>query len=191
MADQVPTQQVPAIPVPVLYLDLDGTVRCGKEDLETPDGKPFGRFVNGPEDVFVFPEALEMIRRWKRGGGRVVAVSNQGGIALGIVSDVMVRAAMEETDRQTGHLFDKIAWCAHHPDSKIAEMTRCWCRKPKPGLIIEAANDMCLIYEGEYYPPYLGLMVGDRHEDREAAELAGLDFQWAHEWRAMAALVTP
>ncbi len=166
--------------VPVLYLDLDGTVRQGKDDA-------LGRFVNGPEDVVVFPEAVEMMRRWKAGGGRIVAVSNQGGVALGIVSMENVVAAMAETHRQAGGLFDKITWCRHHPDADHPEMARCWCRKPSPGLIIEAANNLAAHYSGEFYPPYMGLMVGDRPEDEQCAALAGLDFQWAADWRAQAA----
>jgi D-glycero-D-manno-heptose 1,7-bisphosphate phosphatase len=165
--------------VPVLYLDLDGTVRQGKDDA-------LGRFVNGPEDVVVFPEAVEMMRRWKAGGGRIVAVSNQGGVALGIVSLGKVAAAMLETQRQAGGLFDKICFCAHHPAAKHPEFARCWCRKPSPGLIIEGALELGRIHDGEIYPPYMGLMVGDRPEDEQCAKLAGLDFQWAKDWRALA-----
>jgi D-glycero-D-manno-heptose 1,7-bisphosphate phosphatase len=165
--------------VPMLYLDLDGTVRQGKDD-------PLGRFVNGPEDVVVFPEAVEMMRRWKTGGGRIIAVSNQGGIALGIVTFAAVKAAMAETHRQCEQLFDKICWCSHHPDAAHPEMARCWCRKPAPGLLIEGSLDVAAHFD-EYYPPYMGLMVGDREEDRLCAERAGLDFQWAADWRAGAA----
>lgn len=162
--------------VPVLYLDLDGTVRQGKDDA-------LGRFVNGPDDVIVFPEAVELMRRWKAGGGRCVGVSNQGGVALGIISAKNVAAAMLETHHQAKGLFDKIVWCQHHPDAANPEWARCWCRKPSPGLIIEAAIDLGHHYR-EMYPPYMGLMVGDRDEDRECARIAGLDFQWAAEWRA-------
>lgn len=170
----------PERPVPVLYLDLDGTVRQGKDDA-------LGRFVNGPEDVMVFPEAVEMMRRWKSGGGRIIGVSNQGGIALGIVSFAKVADAMAETHRQTGGLFDKICFCQHHPQAKHPELAQCWCRKPSPGLIIEGSRSVADRFPGEIYPPYMGLMVGDRPEDEECARLAGLDFQWAADWRALAA----
>jgi len=170
-------------PTPVLYLDIDGTVRQGKDDA-------LGRFVNGPEDVVVFPEAVEMMRRWKQGGGRIIGVSNQGGIALGIVDERQVAAAMVATYAQAEQLFDKIAYCKHHPDAPHPEMARCWCRKPKAGLLIESALDLAAQHPGEIYPPYMGLMVGDRSEDEACAEAAGLDFQWAADWRAQAE-VTP
>lgn len=164
--------------VPVLYLDLDGTVRHGKDEL--------GRFVNGPEDVVVFPEAVELMRRWKQGGGRIIGVSNQGGIALGHMTMMTCVRAMDRTYRLTDRLFDKLAFCQHHPAADHPEWARCWCRKPSPGLLIESALELARKHN-EYYPPYMGLMVGDRDEDQECARLAGLDFQWAHEWRASAA----
>lgn len=162
--------------VPLLVLDIDGTVRQGRDDA-------LGKFVNGPEDVRVFPEAVTMMRRWKAGGGRIIGVSNQGGIALGIVTAKSVTAAMMETHRQSGRLFDKLAWCSHHPDADEPEMARCWCRKPSPGLIVDAALDLAR-HHREYYPPYMGLTVGDREEDEQCARLAGFDFMWAADWRA-------
>jgi D-glycero-D-manno-heptose 1,7-bisphosphate phosphatase len=164
--------------VPLLCLDLDGTVRQGKDDA-------LGRFVNGPEDVFVFPEAVTMMRRWKSGGGRIIAVSNQGGIALGIVTTEQVVAALAETHKQCDGLFDKLCICSHHPSAADLAQASCWCRKPLPGLIIDAVSDLAQYY-GEFYPPYMAMMVGDRPEDQECARLVNIEFQWAHEWRAMA-----
>lgn len=166
--------------VPVLYLDIDGTVRQGKDDA-------LGRFVNGPEDVAVFPEAVKMMRRWKAGSGRIAAVSNQGGIALGIVSFEAVAATMVETQRQCDGLFDLISFCRHHPDAADPVQARCWCRKPMAGAVIEAAYRLADRYPGEIFPPHMGLFVGDREEDRQCAANAGLDFEWAADWRAEAA----
>lgn len=167
--------------VPLLVLDLDGTVRHGYDEL--------GRFVNSAEDVVVFPEAVEMMRRWKAKGGRIIGVSNQGGIALGYMTKRDNAAAMVQTYELTERLFDKIAWCSHHPDAKDPEYARCWCRKPSPGLLIEAALEIAS-KSREYYPPYMGLMVGDRPEDEECARLAGFDFTWAADWRAQASGVS-
>jgi len=164
-------------PMRLLVLDLDGTVRHGYSEL--------GRFVNEAKDVIVFPEAVTLMRAWKDAGGRILAVSNQGGVALGHVSERAVAEAVMETHRQAGSLFDRIQVCMHHPDAKDPEMARCWCRKPAPGLLIEGALDLARQH-GEYYPPHLGLFVGDRPEDEECARIAGFDFQWAAEWRARA-----
>jgi D-glycero-D-manno-heptose 1,7-bisphosphate phosphatase len=162
--------------VPVLYLDLDGTVREGKDDA-------LGKFVNGPEDVRVFPAAVEMMRRWKAADGRIAAVSNQGGIALGIVTIEQVAAAMLETQRQCEDLFDLITFCRHHPNAANPEFARCWCRKPSAGAVVEAAHGLADRFPGEIYPPYMGLFVGDRPEDEQCARSAGLDFQPAVQWR--------
>jgi D-glycero-D-manno-heptose 1,7-bisphosphate phosphatase len=161
--------------VPLLVLDIDGTVRHGFDEL--------GRFVNDPDDVVIFPEALDRMREWKRASGRIVGVSNQGGIALGHVSYTAVMDAMIRTQRLCDGLFDKLAWCQHHPDATEPVMARCWCRKPSPGLLVEAANELARSY-CEMYPPHRGLFVGDRPEDEQCAGLAGFPFQWAHAWRA-------
>ena len=158
----------------LLILDLDGTVRKGFDEL--------GRFVNGPDDVEVFPEAIVQMRRWKQAGGRIIGVSNQGGIALGHVTMPAVTAAMAKTYVLTGCLFDKIAFCQHHPAASDPEFARCWCRKPAPGLVIEAALDLGRQHD-EMYPPHLALFVGDRPEDEECARICQIDFRWAKDWR--------
>lgn len=167
--------------VPLLVLDLDGTVRHGRDEL--------GRHVHRPEDVVVFDEAVEMMRRWRSGGGRIVGVTNQGGIALGHLTFLECRRTIRETQRRTGNLFDEIVFCPHHPDAKDPVQARCWCRKPAPGLLVGAAMTLGCRHR-EKYPPYMALMVGDRPEDQECARVASVDFQWAAEWRAGAALAS-
>lgn len=160
--------------VPVLYLDLDGTVRLGKDEM--------GRFVNGPEDVRVFPEVPELLKLYKSLGWRIIGCSNQGGIALGHMSMETCIQAIMETQRQCHCLFDKISFCSHHPNADTPEMAVCWCRKPKPGMVIETS---LLVSErtGEIYPPHMGLFVGDRLEDLGCAANASLRFMSAVEWR--------
>jgi D-glycero-D-manno-heptose 1,7-bisphosphate phosphatase len=168
--------------VPVLYLDLDGTVRQGR-------GDDLGRFVHGPDDVLVFPEAIVMMRAWKRRGGRIVGVTNQGGVALGHVTVNDVGLALVETQRQCDNLFDTMFCCPHHPNAADPAMARCWCRKPSAGAVAEAAHALHELCPGEIFPPYLGLFVGDRPEDKQCAASAGLDFEWAADWRARAGAV--
>lgn len=160
--------------VPVLYLDLDGTVRKGFDEL--------GRFVNGPEDVEVFDGVPELLKQYKERGWRIVGISNQEGIALGHMSMRTCVHAMDETNRQCDRVFDKITWCSHHPNANDPEMAACWCRKPRIGMIIETAMDLAKKHK-EMYPPHLGVFVGDMDTDRECAENAGLQFVEASVWR--------
>jgi D-glycero-D-manno-heptose 1,7-bisphosphate phosphatase len=166
--------------VPVLYLDLDGTVRHGFDEL--------GRFVNGPEDVVIFDGVTEKLNTYKKAGWRIIGVSNQGGIALGHMTLRNCALSMLETQMKTEEAFDKIVWCQHHPNAHDLEMARCWCRKPRPGMIIEGASVLSAeskqrFGREEIYPPHMALMVGDRPEDREAAEAANIDFVEAAWWR--------
>ena len=162
-------------PKPVLWLDLDGTVRHGFDEL--------GRFVNTAADVVIFDGVPALLEEYKRLGWRIVAVSNQGGIALGHMSKEDCAGAMIATYQQCGDTFDKIAWCSHHPLAKDPEWAVCWCRKPRIGLLVESGLDLARQH-GEYYPPHLGLFVGDRPEDEECAANAGLRFMHATDWRA-------
>lgn len=159
--------------IPVLYLDIDGTVRMGKDEL--------GFFVNGPDDVQVFEKVPDLLEAYHDLGWRIVGVSNQGGIALGHMTMRTCAEAMAETQKQCRGMFDRLSWCSHHPEASDPEMARCWCRKPKPGLIIESALSLADQHD-EIYPPHLGLMVGDRPEDQACAEAADLDFMTADAW---------
>lgn len=167
---------------PVLYLDLDGTVRHGKDEL--------GHFANSASEVKVFAEVPALLATYKRAGWRIVAISNQGGVSLGYLSDQACAEMMLETQRQCLGAFDQICYCIHHPDALDPEYAVCWCRKPRIGLILTAANALAANHN-EYYPPHLALLVGDRLEDEECAENAGIRFMLAAEWRAGKHLPTP
>lgn len=159
---------------PVLYLDLDDTVRKGKATL--------GRFVNNAADVEVFAEVPAILAEYKRCGWRIVAISNQGGVALGLLTMEECGRAMLETQRQCRGAFDKILFCTHHPDAADPEYAVCWCRKPRIGLILEACHALSARFN-EYYPPHLALFVGDRPEDSECAANANIRFMDAEVWR--------
>lgn len=153
---------------PILFVDLDGTVRHGRDEL--------GRFVNTPDDVVVFPEAVERMRAWRAAGGIVLGVTNQGGIALGYITHAdHSRCSVVTIERCDGQL-DNIIVCPHHPDGG------CWCRKPRPGLIFAGLHWAGLNFGTPERSACL--MVGDRPEDEQAAAAAGVRFQWATAWRA-------
>jgi D-glycero-D-manno-heptose 1,7-bisphosphate phosphatase len=159
---------MPPVERALLFLDIDGTVRHPAE------GK---QWCNNPEDVRVYPAAVKQMRRWKAQGGRIVGVSNQGGIALGHLTELQVCETMEVTGALCEELFDLILWCPHFPPK------RCWCRKPAPGLLIGATYELTEAHPNEVYPVELALMVGDRQEDRLCAAIAGVDFLDAQIWR--------
>jgi D-glycero-D-manno-heptose 1,7-bisphosphate phosphatase len=170
-------------PTPVLFLDIDGTVRFGPKEMG-------GKFVNSPADVEVFEGVAEKLQQYKDSGWRIVGVSNQGGIAMGLVPENAVARAMQETNRLCGNLFDKMLWCNHHPDAvgddvvSKDEKSICFCRKPRIGMILTALMDLSMHHDGEFYRPYNCLMVGDSAEDAECAANAGIPFMWAEQWRS-------
>jgi D-glycero-D-manno-heptose 1,7-bisphosphate phosphatase len=171
---------------PILFLDLDGTVRLGMDQID--------HYVQGPEDVEIFPGVLEIIQSYKSKGWRIVTISNQGGIALDLVNSRDVARAMQETNRLCANLFDRMAWCTHHPNAigdkyeSKEEKSICFCRKPRIGMIVAS---MIELHEGfhEIYRPYACLMVGDRMDDKECANNANIPFMWAKEWRKRGPLV--
>jgi D-glycero-D-manno-heptose 1,7-bisphosphate phosphatase len=163
--------------VPLLFLDIDGTVRHGANERD-------GKFVNGPEDVVIFPDALKRMSTWVGDGGRIIGVSNQGGVSMGLTQWERVQAAMDETDRQTDRLFEMILFCIHHPRALRADLRKCACRKPAPGLLIQGMIELKRRFPLEDYPVARMLMVGDRPEDREAARRINVNFLTADVWRS-------
>lgn len=172
--------------VPVLFLDIDGTVRKGFDEL--------GRFVNTPEDVELFPRMAQRLLSYKQRGWRIAGISNQGGIATGEVTYEQVLAAMRRTQELSQNAFDVILICRHHPNAHDPELRNCYCRKPKMGALVMAVAAISNRVDPpgqasgqsfEIYPPDLALMVGDRPEDEQCAKNAGVQFMWAKNWRAL------
>lgn len=154
--------------VSVLYCDLDGTIRLGKDEL--------GRFVNLPEDVQIFDGVTDLLWRYRSLGWRIVGISNQAGVGLGYMSKEDCSAAMDRTNQLTQYAFDKIMWCEHKPNAG------CLCRKPGVGMLVEARLNLQKLF-GEFYPPDKALFVGDRPEDKQCAENVGMRFMYANQWR--------
>jgi D-glycero-D-manno-heptose 1,7-bisphosphate phosphatase len=159
----------------VLWLDLDSTVRHGKDEL--------GYFATGADDVRIFDHVPEILAAYKGAGWRIVGVSNQGGIALGHIKMEDVMEMSKRTQQLCGGVFDMISACPHHPDSPDPLVATCWCRKPGTGMLTNAAQVLSQRHN-ETYPPILGLFVGDRDEDRECAANAHTPFMEAAKWRA-------
>ncbi len=119
---------------PAVFLDRDGTIIEDVGYLDTLDRVTF------------FPWTVDTIRALNRAGLAVVVVTNQSGIARGLFTEAFV----EETHRYLtarletgGARVDAYYYCPHYPDGTVAEYCRrCDCRKPAPGLIDRATNDL-------------------------------------------------
>ena len=101
----------------------------------------------------------------------VIIVTNQGGIARGLYTEDDVKILhefMQEDLRKIDAHIDAFYFCPHHPEGKIFEYAKiCDCRKPKPGMIVKAAEDFEIDLKNSY-------LVGDAQRDIDAGKNAGL-----------------
>lgn len=159
--------------VPLLVLDIDGTVR------QLPDG---AGPVQDVANVRVFPTAVARMRDWRAKGGRIVGLTNQPGIDDGTVDRAAYGANMLEIERQTVDvygrpLFDAVRWCPHRPEAG------CWCRKPLPGLFYDLLRHLGTLYPFEAYTRQDVLLVSADPADVTLAAFLDVRFQWAADWR--------
>jgi D-glycero-D-manno-heptose 1,7-bisphosphate phosphatase len=103
--------------------------------------------------------AAEALRRLREAGVRTAVVSNQSGIARGLLSPAQVDAVNARLEELVGPL-GPVLYCPHSPDDG------CGCRKPAPGLVLRAAERLGV-------PPERCAVVGDIGADVGAALAAG------------------
>jgi D-glycero-D-manno-heptose 1,7-bisphosphate phosphatase len=141
-----------------VFLDRDGTL------LEE------GNYVSDIRNVVFFPYTVDAVRLLNQAEFAVVVITNQSGIARGIVQESFVAEAHAFIDRKLaegGARIDGYYYCPHHLEGSIEKFTReCDCRKPKPGQLHQAAADLDLDLAGSF-------VVGDRWSDVEAAAAVG------------------
>ncbi|GGQ15781.1 dehydratase [Streptomyces mutabilis] len=134
-------------PVKAVLFDRDGTL---VHDV------PY----NGdPDRVRPVDGAREAVALLREHDIRVGVVTNQSGVARGLITDTDVRHVNRRIDELVGP-FDVWAVCPHGPDDG------CHCRKPQPGMILWAAGRVCTA-------PADCVVIGDIGADMEAAERAG------------------
>ncbi|WP_456283272.1 D-glycero-alpha-D-manno-heptose-1,7-bisphosphate 7-phosphatase [Microbacterium sp. JZ101] len=112
-----------------------------------------------PDRVSPMPTAVEALRLVRARGLRTGVVSNQSGIARGMLSADEVRRVNARVDEVLGP-FDVWRFCPHGPDDG------CACRKPRPGLVLSAADAL------GFAPAQLAV-IGDIGADMGAAAAAG------------------
>ncbi len=142
-----------------VFIDRDGTI---SEEVG---------YVNHVSRYRVFPFAAEAVRALKRAGWLAILVTNQAGVARGYFEESLVgevhNVLTAELERGGARL-DAIYYCPHHPSvGEPPYRLDCDCRKPRPGLILRAAEDFDLDLARCW-------MVGDRYGDTELARNAGV-----------------
>jgi D-glycero-D-manno-heptose 1,7-bisphosphate phosphatase len=142
---------------PVVLLDRDGTLNVRA---------PKAEYVSKPEQFEWLPGAREALRLFAEAGWKVIVISNQPGIARGMVTRENVEAIhakMCTEAEAAGGRIDAIYYCPHGWDEG------CDCRKPRPGLLIQAQREHHLDLSRVTF-------VGDDERDGEAADAAGCGF---------------
>lgn len=141
-----------------VFLDRDGTL------VEE------GGYLDRVDRLALFPWSIEAIRILNRAGFRVVVVTNQAGVARGIFPETVVHELhdhLRSLATAAGARIDGLYYCPHHPESSIEQYRLdCDCRKPRPGLLRRAAQDLDLDLRGSY-------VVGDRWLDVMLAQNVG------------------
>jgi D-glycero-D-manno-heptose 1,7-bisphosphate phosphatase len=142
----------PSVSVRAVFLDRDGVLNRA----EVREGRPHppARL----EDLVLLPGVGPALAALKRRGFLLVVVTNQPDVARGAQTRAMVEAMHAELAARLP--IDEVR-CCYHDDAD-----GCGCRKPKPGLLLEAARDHDIDLGASF-------MVGDRWRDTEAGLAAG------------------
>jgi D-glycero-D-manno-heptose 1,7-bisphosphate phosphatase len=139
---------------PAVFLDRDGTINVRP---------PAHTYVTAPEHFVWLPGAREAIARLADDGYLIAVVSNQRGIARGLVSPSMLTELEGRIQRDLashGCAVAAFRYCPHDLDAD------CGCRKPRPGLILMLASELGLDLSRSW-------VIGDTETDVLAGKAAG------------------
>jgi D,D-heptose 1,7-bisphosphate phosphatase len=140
-----------------VFLDKDGTL---VEDV------PYNV---DPEKIRLVPEAVESLRALKAAGFKLIVISNQAGVAHGRFKEEALKGVekrLNELLGEHGVALDGFYFCPHHPDGRVRVYTKtCFCRKPSPGMLFQAARDHGLNLADSWF-------IGDILNDVEAGRRA-------------------
>jgi D-glycero-D-manno-heptose 1,7-bisphosphate phosphatase len=142
-----------------VFLDRDGVLI---EDVH---------LLTKPGEVRLTDGASWVVRALKEACYQVVVVSNQTVVARGLATENEVEAVHERIQQLLvdtgGHRVDAFYFCPHHPSATLPQYRlECECRKPRPGLLLQAAAERGIDLPRSY-------MVGDRITDIIAGQRAG------------------
>jgi D-glycero-D-manno-heptose 1,7-bisphosphate phosphatase len=135
-----------------VLLDRDGVINHDSDE-----------FIKSPEQWLPIEGSLEAIALFNKHGYKVVVITNQSGLARGLLDAATlekIHAKMQRMAAEKGGKIDAIYFCPHGPDDD------CNCRKPKPGLLETFAADNNVNLSGIAF-------IGDSLRDLQAAQAAG------------------
>jgi D-glycero-D-manno-heptose 1,7-bisphosphate phosphatase len=133
-----------------VFLDRDGTIN---KDVGYPSSFSM---------IEIFPYSFEAIKKINDAGLLAVIVSNQSGVGRGLIVEknlLDIHQKLQATFAKRGANFDGVYYCPHYRLSSIPRYRKnCRCRKPNPGMGLQAAEDLNIDMNNSY-------MVGDKVED--------------------------
>jgi D,D-heptose 1,7-bisphosphate phosphatase len=141
-----------------IFLDRDDTL------IEDPG------FINHPDQVKLLDGVDKSLIEFRTMGYKLIVVSNQSGVARGIVSEEAldeIHNRLKQLLAEKGTPLDRIYYCPYHPDGVIEKYRKesDW-RKPKPGMLLTAADEMDIDLDQSW-------MIGNSIRDIEAGLKAG------------------
>jgi D-glycero-D-manno-heptose 1,7-bisphosphate phosphatase len=143
---------------PAVFIDRDGTLT---EEVG---------YVNHPQRLNLLPRSAAAVRKLNEAGIAAVVATNQAGVARGYFSEEVMNAVNERLVDQLklgGAHLDGLYVCPHHPtEGRPPFRTDCECRKPKPGLLLRAAQELDLDLAAS-------TIVGDKASDLAVARPVG------------------
>ncbi len=127
-------------------------------------------YVNHVDRVRIPRRSIEAVRLANEAGFQTVVVTNQAGVARGYFDESLIHDVHERVRdllENGGARLDGIYYCPHHPEvGNGPYRRRCRCRKPGPGMLERARDEMGIDLEASY-------MVGDSIKDVEAGRAVG------------------
>ncbi len=143
---------------PAIFLDRDGTLNVD------------AGYLDRKERLTLFPWSLESVRLLRRAGYAVVVVTNQGGVARGMIEESFVEEVhgiIQSRLADIGEELDGHYYCPHESAASIeAFRVNCDCRKPKPGMVTRAVRDLGLDIKRS-------VVIGDKWSDVHLAKQTG------------------
>jgi D-glycero-D-manno-heptose 1,7-bisphosphate phosphatase len=145
-----------------IFLDRDGVIN---EDSD---------YVATIEEMCIYSYTARAISKINQSSYKAIVVTNQSAVARKMITEVQLNSLHEELKKYLqshGAYVDDIFYCPHHPGENLVNfdekyIKQCSCRKPGPGMLIEAAKKHNIDLTQSY-------MIGDSGRDIEAGQKAG------------------